>query len=183
MRADVMRGVPKDHFERIFAYAVANLLELSFRDRLSLELFNASFFQKSADSRFLMLVMAIEALLEQSPRSPEATRHVESMIAATKDSESLKPEEKESLIGGMRWLRYESINRAGRRLAKENLGERTYMDKSAPSFFSYCYTLRSRLVHGEHPLPSQQDIASVVAQLEVFVSDLLCGDLREIKFT
>jgi hypothetical protein len=181
MRAKGLRGVPQDHFEKIFSHALAHPRVLIDRERLSLELFNASFFQKSADSRFLVLMMAVEALLEPSPRSSAAALHVESMIVATQRSESLSPEEKESLMGALSWLRYESINQTGCRLAEKCLGGQVYMDKKAPSFFSYCYNLRSRLVHGKHPMPSRQEIDSAVAQLEVFVSDILSGELREVK--
>ena len=183
MSADALRGVPQVHFEKIFSHALAHPRVITDRERLSLELFNASFFQKSADSRFLVLMMAVEALLEPSPRSSAAALHVESMIAATYRSGSLSPVEKESLLGALSWLRYESINQTGRKLAEKCLGGKVYMNKKAPSFFSYCYNLRSRLVHGEHPLPSQQEIGSAVAQLEVFVSDILSGDLREVKLT
>jgi hypothetical protein len=178
---DGLRGIPQDRFERVFSKALARPRALTERERLSLELFNASFFQKSADARFLVLVIAIEALLELSPRSSAAAEYVESMIADTQNSELLSSEEKESFLGSLRWLRYESINQTGRRLAKKCLGGQTYMNKKAPSFFSYCYNLRSRLIHGEHPLPSQQEIGSTVAQLEVFVSDILSGDLREVN--
>jgi hypothetical protein len=105
------------------------------------------------------------------------------MINATEESASLSAEEKRSLLGSLTWLKCESINQTGRKLASDRLGDRKYMEKKAPAFFSYCYGIRSRLVHGEHPLPTQQEIGSVVAQLEVFVSDLLSGDLRDIELT
>ncbi|HSW00698.1 MAG TPA: hypothetical protein VLI39_11030 [Sedimentisphaerales bacterium] len=127
--------------------------------------------------------MAIEALLDRSLRSQSAVEHVETMITATEESESLSAEEKQSLLGSLGWLKHESINQAGRKLASGRLGGRKYMEKQAPAFFSYCYGIRSRLVHGEHPLPTQQEIGSVGAQLEVFVSDLLSGDLRDIELT
>ncbi|MEA1899469.1 MAG: HEPN domain-containing protein [Thermodesulfobacteriota bacterium] len=183
MSADFLRGVNQNHFEQIFTHAINFSRDITERERLSMKLFNASFFQKSADSRFLVLVMAIEALLEPAPRSPSARAHVEKMISATKETNSLSPEEKNSFIGALKWLFNESINQAGRRLARSHLGERTYANKSAESFFSYCYTLRSKLVHGANPLPSQQDIGSAVAQLEVFVSDILSGELRGIELT
>jgi hypothetical protein len=179
--ADALRGVPQDHFEKIFSHALVRPRVINERERLSLELFNASFFQKSADSRFLVLVMAVEALLEPSLRSSAALLHVESLIAATNRPESLSPEEKQSLLGALSWLRYESINQTGRRLAEKYLGGQVYMNMKPPSFFSYCYNLRSRLVHSEHPLPPQQEIGAAVAQLEMFVSDILSGELREVK--
>lgn len=181
--ADVIRGVNQRHFEQVFSSAVMGVRQPTERERLALDLFNGSFFQRSADSRFLVLVMAIEALLDPPLRSQKAVAHVESMIAATQESESLSANEKRSLLDSLEWLRCESINQTGRRLASDRLGERKYMEKKSPAFFSYCYSIRSRLVHGEHPLPTQEEIGSAVAQLEVFVSDLLSGDLRDIELT
>lgn len=176
-----LRGVNQRHFEQVFAYAIEKRLRFTPREQLAIDLFNASFFQNSADSRFLMLVMAIEALLDPPPRSRNAVSHVEAMIAATDKSESLSDEEKGSLLGSLKWLKCESINQTGRKLAFDRLGNRMYMGKSAPAFFSYCYGIRSRLVHGAHPLPTQQEIGTAVAQLEVFVSDMLTGDLSNIE--
>jgi hypothetical protein len=180
-KANCILGKPQDHFEKIFSHALASNRILTERERLSLELFNTSFFQKSNEARILLLVAAIEALLEPSPRSSAAASHVESMIAATSNSEILSSGEKDSLLGSLNWLRNESINKTGRKLAVDNLKDRTYMDKVAPSFFSYCYNLRSRLVHGTPPIPSQHEIGSVVAPLVEFVSDILSGELREVQ--
>jgi hypothetical protein len=179
--ADGLRGVKKGHFETIFERALSTLRNLSARERLSFELFNASFFQTSADTRFIMLVMAIEALIEPVHRSKEATDHVDSLIEATKNSLLITDKDRRSILGSLRWLRYESINQAGKRLAQEQLGVRLYDGKSAPSFFSDCYNLRSRLVHGQYPPPTQHEIGNASTQLEGFVSDLLTGDLREVE--
>jgi hypothetical protein len=179
--ADLVRGVPRDRFERVFSYAIDHPRELSDRERLSLDLFNASFFQNSADSRFLVLVMAVEALLTPTPRPAAATAHVEALMRITRESDKLSVQEKDSLLGSLKWLLCESINQTGRRLAEERLRSRMYADKNAPAFFSYCYDLRSRLVHGNPPFPTPQEIGSAVGQLEVFVSDLLAGGLLEVQ--
>jgi hypothetical protein len=181
--ANLLRGMSQDHFEKVFSQALANPRQLSPRDRLALELFNASFFQKTSDSRFLMLVMATETLIEPGPRSLVAADHVETLIRLTEGSEILSSEEKASLLGSLRWLRSESINQTGRKLAIARLGKRRYMEQSAPAFFSQCYSLRSRLVHGVHPFPTQAEVGNVVAQLEVFVSDLLSGELLEVQLS
>ncbi len=181
--ASLLRGVSQNQFESVFSRAVATRKHISPRDRLALELFNASFFQKTSDSRFLMLVMAVEALIELAPRPVGAVAHVEMLIRMTEESKTISSEEKASLLGSLRWLRSDSINQAGRRLATSRLGHRCYMDQSAPAFFSRCYNLRSRLVHGTHPFPTQFEVGNVVAQLEVFVSDLLSGELLQVELS
>jgi len=71
----------------------------------------------------------------------------------------------------------ESINHTGRKLATTRLGSQHYGGKDADSFFSYCYGIRSRLVHGQQPIPDRAEVGSAAASLEVFVSDLLAGEL------
>jgi hypothetical protein len=178
--ARALRGVSQKHFEQVFARALEEAEALTEKEQLALELFNASFFQQAVEPRFIMLVMAIEALLDLPPRSAAAVAHVESMMQLTQQSASLTPDEKTSLLGSLKWLKCESINQAGRRIATDRLGARRYMDKEAPTFFSYCYHIRSRLVHGTHPLPTREEVGSAVGQLEVFVSDMVSGSLRDI---
>lgn len=139
---------------------------------LAFDLFSASFFQgSSADARFLMLMMALETLLDPQPRSLKAREHVERLIQLTKES-GLPDREVNSLVGSLNWLRNESIQSAGRRLAAK-LGDKTYMDQSPTVFFITCYELRGRLVHGSSPRPRRQQVDPIAANLERFVGELL----------
>lgn len=172
IKAEPLRGVNKESFESTFLAAASCASRLSEREAVAFSLFNDSFFRQSADSRFLLLMMAIEALLELRPRSDASKLHVEAMIAHTQ-SAALPSEEKASMIGAIRWLRNESISQAGRHIADERLGTRTYMDMPAPKFFTHCYGMRSALVHGSLPFPTFEQVSRIVGQLESFVSDLL----------
>jgi hypothetical protein len=178
---DDVCAVGQRRFEHVFSKALELAVRPTERERVALDFFNASFFQQSPDSRLLMLVMAIEAILDPPARAGEALAHVESMIAATRECGSLSDDEKQSLLGSLEWLKYKSIRQTGRKLASSVLGERKYMDKEAPAFFLYCYDLRSRLVHSSCPLPTQEELRCAVAPLKAFVSDLLSGDLRDIE--
>jgi hypothetical protein len=167
-----VREVDLGSFETEFCAAVAAKPSLSDRQRVAFNLFNASFFQPTDDSRFVMLMMAAEALIKPNSTSPAVNEQVESFVDQTKNS-SLEANEKNSLIGSLNRLREESINQAGRRLATERLSGRTYRGKSAASFFSDTYKLRSTLVHGGVPFPSLEEVRLAVGPLEIFVSDLL----------
>jgi hypothetical protein len=180
MQADAVIGKPREQLIRAFDFALQQPIQLSSREQLSIDVFNASFFQKSEDVRFLLLVMAIEALLESEPRSANALGHVEKLIGITEESKELTITEKESLLGSLRWLKNQSINYQGRKIAKDRLGSKLYSGKTPEDFFSYCYHIRSRLVHGDISDPMTKEIRSVVATLEVFVSDLLAGPLRDL---
>lgn len=172
VNVEAIRGVNLESFQKTLLASIQLQPSLGERDLLAYSLFNASFFQPTSDSRFLLLVMAIEALIEPATRSPEAHEHVDRLIEHTR-SASLLEDEKNSMIGTLRWLRNESINQAGGRLASSRLDDRSYDGRSAPDFFSYCYQLRSDLVHGNLPIPTFQEMGSAAGTLEVFVADLL----------
>jgi hypothetical protein len=152
-------------------------LTTSARESLAYDLYGASFFQKGPDARYLMLMAALEALIEPQPRPATSVEHVECLIKLTHESELPEPEI-ESMVGTLEYLRKESIGQAGRRLAKW-LGERRYMDgdETPVQFFTRCYTLRSNLVHGHVPRPTESEVGSRAANLEVFVGQLISGEL------
>jgi hypothetical protein len=74
-------------------------------------------------------------------------------------------------------MRRESISQAGRRLVRV-LGTTEFMGLPPDTFFTKCYTLRSRLVHGYHPRPDVEDIEGHAPELERMVSSLLTAPLR-----
>lgn len=175
-----IRGVLAEKFLKVFECTLRQPKTLTDRERVALELFNQSFFQQSVDSRFLLLMSGLEALIEQGERSQAVKDYVQSLISATDTMEDLKPNEKESLKSGIGSLKRESIVQAGKRMVKERLNGRNYYDKPAEEFFVECYEIRSRLVHGEIPFPTREEVSAIVAQLEVMLSDLLSLDLLNV---
>jgi hypothetical protein len=147
------------------------------RELLAYDLYAASFSESNADARFVMLMMAIETLIEPQPRSEEARAVVDTLIQATRSS-SLPAGEVASIEGALDWLHSESISRAGRRLASR-LGDRTYQGDTPARFFTRCYDLRSRLVHGAEPRPTRAEVGGLAAGLEHFVGDLISGPLLD----
>ncbi len=171
-KANMLRGANPQVFQEAFRSALASKPNISTKERIAYVLFNASFFQITAESRFLLLVMAIEALIEPEKRSDEAVAHVKSLIDATKAA-NIQAHEKDSMQGALQWLFHESIKQAGKRFVRTRLGTRKYEERSASAFFSHVYDMRSNLVHGNLPYPSYEAINAIAAPLEVFVSDLL----------
>ena len=176
INVEAIRGVNSESFQRTLLASIKLQPSLGERDLLAYVLFNASFFQPTSDSRFLLLVMAIEALIEPASRSSEAQEHVDRLIEQTR-SASIPEGEKNSMIGTLRWLRHESINQAGRRLASSRLDDRSYNEQSAPDFFTYCYQLRSNLVHGRFARATFEEVGNAAGALEVFVADLLTSPI------
>jgi hypothetical protein len=170
--ATPLRGANPEIFQTAFETSVSATHSLTPREDLAFSLFNTSFFQPTADSRFLLLMMAIEALIDPAMRSVEACEHVDTLIKQTQQV-PLAKEERDSMLGTLRWLRRESITQAGKRLAASRLGDRLYLNMPAPVFFNHSYQMRSKLVHGNLPYPTFEDVGNTVGALELFVSDLL----------
>jgi hypothetical protein len=145
------------------------------RDALAFNLFSASFARIEEDARFIMLMMSVETLITLDPRAPDVRAHAEKLLALTRDA-AIPVDEQKSITGSLKWLFDESINQGGRRLARERLDGREYANEPPDTFFSKCYSIRSGLVHGEHPRP---DASGRVAQLQQFVADLLSAELLE----
>jgi len=177
--ASCKRLASADAFLESFRTLADLPIELTIRERIAIELFSTSFFEQASDTRLLILVMAIEAMLDPLPRSDEAISLVDSFIQLTYASRVSKSEG-DSMVGTLRWLKKESISGAGRRLSYERLGGRKYMDMSASKFFTHCYDLRSRLVHGNEKMPNQVEAGSAAAHLELFVSDLITSQYLPI---
>jgi hypothetical protein len=153
-------------------------ISLPDRERTAFGLYSASFFAHSVDTRFLLLMTALETLVEPQPRSDAVIAHVNALIEQTRAS-GLAQAEIESLTRGLEGLRLESIGQAGRRLVRR-LGNRRYGETETPTtFFTASYRLRSQLIHGAHPRPSFSEVSSRVSGLESMVSDLLAGELLE----
>jgi hypothetical protein len=142
------------------------------RQALAYNLFSASFSAPSEDARFVMLMMALETMLEPAARSEAANQHVDKLIAVTQSSEL---PDAQSMVAVLESLRDESIGQAGRRLSR-TLGSRRYADEKPADFFTACYEIRSGLVHGQFPRPS---VDGRVAALETFVSNLLSAELLD----
>jgi hypothetical protein len=171
-------GKPVDKLLALLDAAADADVTMGDRDELAFDLYSASFFERSADARFLMLMMSLETLIEQESRSAPVATHVARLVAATRDADDIPQLDREAIIGSLRALQQESVGQADRRLAR-SLGEREYMGESPPTFFARCYELRSSLVHGHYPRPEFGEVGTRAANLEGFVGDLLGAPLLE----
>ncbi|WP_157407746.1 hypothetical protein [Arthrobacter sp. ZBG10] len=141
------------------------------RSLLACEMYAASHFMPSDDSRFLMLMIAVEALIETGNRSAEQMNAIEGLIDHLA-SLSLPEGDRQSLAQTLNGLKKESINSAAKRLAAV-LGSQPYGEKSPKRFFRDCYNARSALVHGSLERPAAETIRELIWPLEYFVRDLV----------
>jgi CII-binding regulator of phage lambda lysogenization HflD len=166
-------GRSESSFEEVWRKSLTKQIELTEKERIAFDLFNLSFFQNNEESRFILLIMAIESLIKQKKRNENEINYIDKIIEQTENEESLENGEKESFINAFGSLKSESISKAGRKLVEKKLGHKKYKNLSAVKFFSECYQIRSKLVHGTSSLPTREEVAQYAGELEVFVSDLL----------
>jgi hypothetical protein len=120
-------------FQTALSDAIARGPSLNEHENIASQLFGAAFFQPTADGRFLLLMMAVEALIKPLIKSAAAIAYLDRFIKQIGES-VLEQNERESLAGSLRWLRKASINQAGRRIANRLLGDKMYDGKVASSF-------------------------------------------------
>ncbi|HEY9268202.1 MAG TPA: hypothetical protein VIO39_01965 [Methylotenera sp.] len=145
------------------------------KQELACELYASSWFDVSYRSRFITLVTAIEALIEQHEHTSEVTEWVRS----AKNSLtllSLPDEVTASVRGSLERLRYQSISLAGRELVKCLLPSTQFQGMDAEKFFKKCYTLRSEILHNGAP-PQDIDMLQAANEAEEFVAKLLLSSL------
>ena len=164
-------AVLSDMFVKTFTASLSLSPSLSKREQFAYRVFNIALFQPDSIARFLNLIMVVESLSDYAPRSEEAVAHVDMMIESTKNCRALKKEDSDSMVGALHWLKQESIRQAGKRLVAERLENRIYADMSAIKYFSKCYDLRSKLVHGG--TSDSEKFNKLATHLPHFVSDLL----------
>lgn len=121
----------------------------------------------------MMLVSALEALIEQRERSPRALAQVRELEALCRASD-LDQLERDALVGLLQNAKRESIGRAGLRLI-EPFNDREYGGLPAKKFFSECYRMRSALVHGHTSRPTEQQVRVAGANLENLVGHVIAG--------
>lgn len=152
-----------EHLESSFK--IAGELGVEETIQTAYELFSSSRFENSSRSRFLLLVMAIEAMTEPQERPADESAFIESTLKELARS-SLSTEKKGMLRNAIGNLKKQSIGSAARnQIARE-------VSQEKGSEFRHVYALRSRLVHGGEPVPAGE-LNEAVNNLEPTVKAML----------
>jgi len=170
-------GISPPNLIAIFQREYQNNRQLTSKQELASEIYTSSFFDTSARSRFITLVTAVEALLEPSKRSTEVQTLVDGFEAAT--MQTIKNvRNKDSILGSLSWLRYQSIGQAGRELANRLLPNELFDGLSSADFFTCCYDLRSSLLHSGTAADKSVDTSQLANVMETFVNHLIISTLN-----
>ena len=173
--------ISAERWKNAFLLALNSGHTLSERERTAFDIYSEAFRSiESPDVKFVLHFAAIEMLLEKSPRPDPVVRHVDQLIEITKETD-LPVGEKCSLEGSLKWLRCHSIRSSGRKFVQDRLGVREYGGRQAVRFFLDCYDMRNRLLHGDLPFPSRQEVSTLASPLGEMVGHLIAGPLLDLR--
>lgn len=143
------------------------------QQRLAFDLYSHAVLAPSPDAKFVLFMMAVEALMTPFDRSEPVHRVVEGLRSVIL-SAGLSDAERDALLSHVGQAKRASFRQQGERLAA-SLGDRRYGGMPVREFFVHCYKLRGRLVHGDAERPSQDEVTRRAAHLRTFVGDLIAG--------
>jgi hypothetical protein len=171
-RVTAVRGIAPENFEKPFLSAVQSEPAMSAKVQLALELCSLSRFEATPRARFLTLVMALEALVEQKNR-PTVVRRFLKLIIGLLAGAKMHDSEKDSLRGGLERLKRESIGKSARKLGRKHLDNSEYMGMKPDRFITYIYGLRSELLHEGQITSAGVSLRQVLTATDEFMRDLL----------
>lgn len=157
-----------------FEASLAGVVEVDESTRTAYELFASSRFENSSRARFLLLVMAVEAMTERLERPPAEVAFVDGMLKHLAES-PIPPEARSALENALTGLKTQSIRAAtAAQIAKDVSAE-------AASAFRKLYGLRSRLVHGGKAVVASE-LSNAGNKLEPIVKAMLLKRLTRGSF-
>jgi hypothetical protein len=145
--------------------ALAEAVQVSETVRTSFDLWSSSRSEGSSRARLLLLVMAIEALVDQAPRPESELNLLDSFLRVVRDN-SLPDDAKKRLRNGLSLLKRESVGTSCQRMVVDRLGE------AAGQTFRKCYRLRNLIAHGGKA-PDARTLSQEANELEPIVKMLL----------
>lgn len=172
LNAEASVGRNADAFRTEVGSVITKPLGLSEKQLLAAELYSASYFDLSFRSRFITLITAVEAILQPEQRIQDLQAFLADCQAGL-DILEVTPAVKQSVRSGLEWLKSESISHTGRVLCERLLGHREYKAMRAARFFTYCYGIRSEIVHNGKPSDPVVDFLDLANTSQRFVGDLL----------
>ncbi len=168
--------VDKDPSNLIATFQREYLTSRRFTEKqvLASEIYASSFFDVSPRSRFITLVTAVEALLDEAKRSDEVEKLVEEFKDTTKTRLPRSDQQtRDSMISGLDKLKFQSKRQAGRSLADRLIPNDLFNGQSSADFFARCYNWRSQILHDGKIAEESVNMLQLANVMESFVARLL----------
>jgi len=178
LNCDTSIGKGAGAFVEQVATAISTPVALSSKQELAGEILSASYFDASDRSRFVTRITAVEALLDPKLRSADAQQVVAKLLEVV-EADELDESTRTAMSGSLSWLKRESIGQAGRALVARLLKGRVYEGQAPDQFFSFCYNLRSSILHFGKVPDEITNFQSVCAAAHQFVCDIMIASFAE----
>lgn len=150
---------------------------ISLRNLIAYELYASSRFESSSRARFLLLVMAVEALGCQIQRPTEELLVIERLLEEVERTQ-LPVTQRDALMDGIRSLKKVSINATCQKLISHAIDSAAVTDPEATCHFRDCYKIRGKIVHsGKTPPPGR--LTNESNRLEKTVRELIVWSLKQ----
>ncbi|RJK92511.1 hypothetical protein [Vallicoccus soli] len=142
-------------------------------DEVAFDLFTASLRSSHlADVRVVLLVMAVECLIERRQRPQATVKYLTELVERTSRNSALEASEREALSNALRSLAYESTTKGAKTLAQQvNAGSHA---EEPTALVAEAFKMRHSLVHGGRR-PDLERVRYVGANLEPMVGELIAG--------
>lgn len=167
---------PATAFVNFWSTAVAEARPLSDRMLISYDLWASSRFENSSRARYLLLIMAVEALVEQPTRSNRELKLLDSLLKAVATA-GLDHEQSAALSSGIGMLKKVSIGHSCKVFLDRLIGTTVVTDLNASAHFTQCYKMRGRIVHGG-AIPPAVDLGAAANRLEQTVREVLTATIE-----
>jgi hypothetical protein len=168
----------------IFEKLLNKYVNLSFSksDRIlrAIQIYNSSNYLTIVNysARFILLISAVESLIEPNEVSGELSSFIEKTQSAASKL-NIDRKEIETFRSRLGNLRKESIRRSGLKLIEQLLDDsKKYNGYSPSKFFDLAYELRSKFVHEGHTKTELLDMKN--NQLQTFTKDLITNYFNKI---
>jgi hypothetical protein len=166
---------PVARFAEAMSTGIADAIRWDERLLVSYDLYANSRFENSSRARFLLLIMAVEALAEQSARTEPEIVLIDGLLKIVAKA-GLPAQQREALVSGIGKLKRVSIGYACRTYLASAVSSTCVSDQGAPEYFAECYRIRGRVVHGGAS-PNARELANYSAMLEPTVRELLMAHI------
>ena len=175
LAADVQRLLLLDGFVTgPIAWVAEHPYSLDRQQQLAYSLFHASYFENNEETRHILLVTAIEAMLPPKGQLPSSIVGVIDTLKARLEEldDPLNDNTRDRVAKLLEDSKFEGIARRGRRLVGI-LGTERFSDDKPKDYFMRMYDWRSALVHGNLDRPTYVELDAELRELRRFVLALL----------
>jgi hypothetical protein len=142
--------------------------------RLAYKLVHSAMSDSNAETRFILMVTAIEALIPYRKKESELSRMLEALRPVADGMTSFDGDTRKVVDGLLKSSQYNSIRQYGLKLARRLPGN--YGGITAAEYYDEVYRTRSALAHGnlrDIPSLSEDALTAQFSELKRFVLDIL----------